>query len=152
MLTILKLLGMVNPFVPMTEISPLICVYFNNLRPSCRDIVSYAFQKSVTWYKNNWRNCHSFIENIIKIRFTIHVITRNLDDHCGAEYRHIQDVLWSLTKLSTTKNGDEVTFAMMFWKWFLHWTRVGSPSCIHCVVLHYLTPSVRECEKFSVIL
>ena len=66
---------------------------------------------------------------------------------------HIKYVLWPLKKLSRTKNCDELTFAMVFWKLFLQCTRVGSPSCIHCILMWlYITPGVIECQKFSVIL
>ena len=104
MLTILKLLGMVNPFVPMTEISPLVCVYFNNLRPSCRDIDSYAFQKSVTWYKNNWWNRHSFIEKKLKLGWPFHEITKGVGwTLWGRGVGTYKTLLCSLTKLTTTK-------------------------------------------------
>ena len=86
--------------------------------------------------KNWWPGIKTIEEIVIhlsktwlKLGLQINVITRELDEHCGTEYRHVQDVLWSLTKLSTTKNGDEVTFAMMIWKWILHWTQVGKTSC-----------------------
>ena len=87
-----------SPFRVYEETSIVVCVNFNNLIPSSRDIVTYALQKSVTWNKTidgiqyRWKLQLQLYTMGQKKNPSIQAISSGLNYHQSVRFHHLLNI------------------------------------------------------------